>query len=271
MPTKIAVMTDVHANLPALQTALSAIKQEGYDLLVHTGDTIAIGTYPAETVDLLLNTPNILLIMGNHDAWFADGLPEPRPSWMSEREYGHQQWTNAAIDPRLRTEMGQWPYLVEQEIEGVRLTFLHYALAAPGSGFAPIIQHATTEELDGLFEPLTAGVGLAPAREPSHVDIRAGASPTPAVNDSPHLIFYGHHHPFSDLQGHARYINPGSLGCYTKAEARYTLVTLQNGISSIEHRSIPYDDTALFEAFQTRNVPERDFICQTFLGRRKAR
>jgi predicted phosphodiesterase len=245
MPTKIAVMTDVHANLPALQTALRDIKQEGYDMLVHTGDTIAIGPYPAETLDMLLNIPDIVLIMGNHDAWFADGLSEPRPGWMSEREYAHQQWTNAAIDPRLRAAVGKWPYLVEQEIEGVRLTFLHYALAEPGaktgSGFAPIVQHANTEELDTLFE---------------------------AYNTN--LIFYGHHHPFSDLQGRARYINPGSLGCYTKAEARYTLVTLQNGKWSIEHRSVPYDDAALFEAFQTRNVPEREFICRTFLGRQQA-
>ncbi len=237
MATKIAVMTDVHANLPALQAALSAIKLEGYDLLVHTGDAIAIGPYPAETLDLLLSIPDIMLVMGNHDAWFADGLPEPRPDWMSEREYAHQQWTNAAIDPHVRAAVGQWPYLIEQEIEGVRLTFLHYSLAASGGGFAPIIQHANTEELDGLF----------------------------ASYDS-HLIFYGHHHPFSDLQGRARYINPGSLGCYTKAEARYTLVTLQNGRWNIEHRSAPYDDTALFEAFQTHNVPEREFLCRTFLN-----
>jgi predicted phosphodiesterase len=80
MPTKIAVMTDVHANLPALQAALSAIKREGYDLLVHTGDAIAIGPYPAEAVDLLLSIPDSILVMGNHDAWFADGLFDPRPS-----------------------------------------------------------------------------------------------------------------------------------------------------------------------------------------------
>ena len=85
-----------------------------------------------------------------------------------------------------------------------------------------------------------------------------------------HLIFYGHHHPFSDLQGRARYINPGALGCYEKAEARYTVVMLENGKWSIEHRSVPYDDTALFEAYQTRNVTERAFLCQTFLGGRQA-
>jgi predicted MPP superfamily phosphohydrolase len=56
-PMKIIVMTDAHANLPALQAALAAIQAEGYDLIVHTGDAIAIRPRPAETLDLLLATP----------------------------------------------------------------------------------------------------------------------------------------------------------------------------------------------------------------------
>ena len=44
---RIAVMTDSHANLPALRTALKAIRKEGCDAVFHTGDAIAIGPYPA--------------------------------------------------------------------------------------------------------------------------------------------------------------------------------------------------------------------------------
>ncbi len=36
---KIIVMTGIHANLPALQAALAAARQEGYDALYHPGDT----------------------------------------------------------------------------------------------------------------------------------------------------------------------------------------------------------------------------------------
>jgi protein phosphatase len=55
---KIAVMTDVHANLPALAAALDAIRREGCEALFHTGDAIGIGPYPAECLDLLLNASN---------------------------------------------------------------------------------------------------------------------------------------------------------------------------------------------------------------------
>ena len=34
---KIVVITDVHANLPALEAVLTAAKQHGYDVLIHTG------------------------------------------------------------------------------------------------------------------------------------------------------------------------------------------------------------------------------------------
>jgi predicted phosphodiesterase len=56
---RIVVMTDSHANLPALQAALKDIRGNGYDVIVHTGDAVAIGPYPAECLDLLFNTRDL--------------------------------------------------------------------------------------------------------------------------------------------------------------------------------------------------------------------
>jgi predicted phosphodiesterase len=116
---KIAVLTDAHGNLPALRAALKVIQKEGYDAVYHTGDAIAIGPHPAETLDLLLNTPNVRLIMGNHDSWFVHGLPIPQPSWMSDGEVTHQHWVHASLDPSLRSVVAQWPYVIQEELEGV--------------------------------------------------------------------------------------------------------------------------------------------------------
>src|SRR5438270_14054285 len=74
---KIAVITDAHANLPALRAALEAIRAEGCDAIFHTGDAIGIGPFPAETLELLLGTPHMQCVTGNHDAWFVEGLPQP--------------------------------------------------------------------------------------------------------------------------------------------------------------------------------------------------
>ena len=41
----LILITDIHANLPAHKAALTALGQAGYELLVHTGDTIGIGLH----------------------------------------------------------------------------------------------------------------------------------------------------------------------------------------------------------------------------------
>jgi len=236
---KIAVITDLHANLPALQAALAAIQAEGCDLIVHTGDAIAIGPQPCECLDALLSAPGVQFVMGNHDAYFVDGLPEPRPDWMSDGEVEHQRWTHAQLDPRWRATLAGWPYAVEREFAGVRTTFVHYALAPSGRDFAPTVRHPGVADLDRVFGGYQS-----------------------------QLIFYGHDHLFSDLTGRARYVNPGSLGCHKQAVARYCVVAYHKRGFTLTHRSVPYDDTGLLRAFERRRVPERHFIYQAFFGGR---
>lgn len=240
MSTKIAVITDAHANLPALRAALRAIEAEGYDAIVHTGDAIAIGPYPAECLDLLSTQQALTCLMGNHDAWFAYGLPEGYHSWMSQEESTHQLWTNSALDARHRSIVERWPYLLEMKAEDVTVTLLHYGLNVSGRNFAPIIRQPQPGDLDKLF-----------------------------ASYSSDLIFYGHHHPFSDIRGRARYINPGSLGCYQEAIARYTLLEIKGGRWTLHHRSVPYDDSQLWPAFELRYVPEREMLWQAFFGGRR--
>ena len=114
---RIAVLTDVHANLPALQAALDAIHRAGCEAIYHTGDAIAIGPHPAECLDLLLSTPNLHLTMGNHDAWFVQGLPQPRPSWMDDGEVEHHHWVYAQLDPDLKRVIAGWPWVIQESFE----------------------------------------------------------------------------------------------------------------------------------------------------------
>ena len=238
--TKLCLITDTHANLPALQAALAAIEQEGYDQLIHLGDAIAIGPQPAESLDLLLNTPRTRFVMGNHDDWFAHGLPHPRPKWMSAGELAHQKWTHAQLNSQQRWQVWRWPFCITETIKGVPVTFVHYALTSSGRHFKQIIREPTPLNLDYLF----------------------------AAHDS-ELIFYGHHHPFSDMQGASRYINPGSLGCYYEPLARYTVAEFEgDGRYTITHKAVPYDDASLRQAFATREVPDRALLWRAFFGGR---
>ncbi len=236
---RLIIFSDIHANLPALKAIHSAIQADGYDLAIHTGDVLAIGPTPAECLDLLLNLPRTRLVMGNHDAYFAFGIPQPLPQYLSEGEYQHQLWTYWQIDPALRPIVAEWPYVIEQEFEEVATTMLHYELNAEGDDFLPVIRRPGISDLDQLF-----------SRRQSQ------------------LLFFGHDHNASDYQGRLRYINPGSAGCFSQAVARYVLVDYSRGSYTIEYRRAPYDDLPLFREFEKRQVPERDFIYQIFFGGR---
>jgi predicted phosphodiesterase len=236
---RIVVITDVHANLPALKAALESIRAEGYDALFHTGDAIGIGPHPAECLDLLLNTPNIRFVIGNHEAYFINDLPVPTPTWMSEGEVQHQHWTHSRLDPQLRLVLGEWPYVLDDDFDGVRTAFVHYGLDQSGQEFQPFVKDAQATDLERMF---------------SAQDVT--------------LLFYGHNHHKSDVMGRARYVNPGSLGYYSQAIARYCVVEFQRGQYTVDHRQVPYDDTELFGAFEQWEVPERAFIYRAFFGGR---
>lgn len=239
---KLAIITDVHANLPALRAALAAIRDEGVDLIVHLGDAIAIGPQPRECLDELLALTNARFVIGNHDAWFAFGLPKPQPNWMSDGEVAHQLWTHAQLDSGLREVLGAWPNRLTMELAGLRVDFVHYALDASGRKFQRIMRDPTAADLDAAFA----------------VHDATGAA----------LIFYGHSHQFSDTAGRARYVNPGALGCASEAVARFSVLTCSEASYDVRHRAVPYDDANLFAAFEERRVPERDFIVKAFFGGR---
>lgn len=66
--TKLAVISDVHADLHALRDALARIDEMGCESIVCAGDIVDSGRYPDETIALLRERA-IPCIRGNHDRW----------------------------------------------------------------------------------------------------------------------------------------------------------------------------------------------------------
>jgi putative phosphoesterase len=76
---RVAVISDVHGNLPALEAVLEEIRGEKPDVMVSCGD-VASGPMPAETIDVLRRLPNTRFVRGNADRGLIeefDGKPSP--------------------------------------------------------------------------------------------------------------------------------------------------------------------------------------------------
>src|SRR5438270_4581511 len=73
-PTRTAIISDVHGNLPAFEAVLADIDREGVDLRWCLGDLVGYGAQPDECVALARERCDLCLI-GNHDLVVVDKLP----------------------------------------------------------------------------------------------------------------------------------------------------------------------------------------------------
>lgn len=71
MPTRIGLISDVHATVAPLREALSVFKQCGVDLILCPGDVVGYGEEVAETIALLKQS-HCQTILGNHEIWYLE-------------------------------------------------------------------------------------------------------------------------------------------------------------------------------------------------------
>src|SRR5215470_17932616 len=70
------ILSDLHANLPALDAALADAKTVGYDEILVLGDLVGYGGDPAPVIDRTLALSTHWMIRGNHDKVCA-GIESP--------------------------------------------------------------------------------------------------------------------------------------------------------------------------------------------------
>lgn len=63
---KIALISDIHGNLPALESVIKDIQTRGVDLIVNLGDTLSGPLFPLETAQYLMSM-DCVNISGNHE------------------------------------------------------------------------------------------------------------------------------------------------------------------------------------------------------------
>ncbi len=70
---RIALISDPHANLPALRAVVKTLEKEKPDIWLCLGDLVGYGPYPSECIDLIRHK-GMLCIKGNHDAGVINEL-----------------------------------------------------------------------------------------------------------------------------------------------------------------------------------------------------
>jgi putative phosphoesterase len=128
MPTRLAVITDIHANLPALEASLAAIEAEGVDGVLCGGDLVGYGPHPNE-VCRLIEDLRIPTIYGNYDYAIGRDLEDCGCAYVTkhDRELGQLSvaWTLAHTDDRSKGFMRGLPFDLRLELGDQRVRLVH--------------------------------------------------------------------------------------------------------------------------------------------------
>jgi len=236
---KIGIFQDIHANLLALKKAIEVFKEHKCSKIYHVGDLIGFGPYPKEVFEFAHSIDEIELIMGNHDHWFAFGLPVNMIEHSSEEETAHYNWTYQQIGDAHKSTVRKWPFTMEIKAQnGKSIVFQHYGIDKQTNWFKDFVRKPTSKDLDELFKEVNAD-----------------------------FIFYGHNHIASDIQGKSRYVNLGSAGSFNKPEVRLAILDISKEQLALEKLSVYYDDADLLEEFDRKQVPARSIFKRAFVNK----
>jgi putative phosphoesterase len=128
MSVSVAIVTDIHANLPALEAALARIEELGVERIYCGGDLVGYGPDPNE-VCALFSEQQIPTIYGNYDHAIARDLADCGCAYRDrhEREVGQLSvdWTLENTNEESKAFMRALPFDLRFELAGKRVRLVH--------------------------------------------------------------------------------------------------------------------------------------------------
>jgi putative phosphoesterase len=230
--TRIAVLSDTHGNLIALEAVRKAIKKEKPDVVLIAGDLVMNGPEPGTTVEALreMERDGAIVVQGNTDIAVADGdyaaaFPQYLESGVPDAVRASAEWTHDNLEDEQLGWLRRLPAERRVRIGDDLVLVTH---ASPGS---------QTQGFDKGLDPSVLYERM------SRTDAR--------------VICCGHTH-LPDIQefGWKVIVNDGSAGYVFDGDptASWALVTIDDEVTA-EIRRTEYDVLATANAISARGLP----------------
>lgn len=236
---RYALVSDVHANLEALDAVLADVDRRGdVDAVLHVGDLVGYSSRPNEVV-ARLRERGIAGVAGNYDSTVATDhrhcgcrSESPRQEELAHVSY---EYTRRAVTPETRRFLAALPFSLDLRplgghAAGPRLVLVH------GTPTLNTV-YWTEDRPDDFCRKMAAVVGL-----------RAGDA-----------IAFGHtHRPWHRAVDGIHFVNTGSVGRPKDGDWRagYALVEIGEGEPRVEHVRVEYDVTATVAGVRDAGLPE---------------
>lgn len=216
---RIAVLADLHANLPALNAVLDDAIALGCDTAWCVGDVVGRGPHPAEVISELRRL-EIPTVQGNWDDAVGMGRDNPASAWHSDGAEAEGlislAWTAARLDDNDRAWLRRLPPTLRLTVEGRSALLFH------GS-------------------PMRQAEYLWSSR-PSRAFARI------ASDEGDDLFCFGHtHEALHQVVGKSHFVAAGSVGGWVPDDprARYAVIDVTSIDLAVNFRAVPYDAAAV--------------------------
>jgi putative phosphoesterase len=226
---RVAVITDIHGNLAALEAALAAIDAMGVDQIYCGGDLVGYGPHPNE-VCALIEDRAIPTIYGNYDYAIARELDDCGCAYVTphDRELGQQSviWTRANTNARAKAFMLGLPFDLRFAMGETRVRLVH---GSPRK----VNEYLFEDKPATLYERLAAS---------AECDV---------------LVFGHTHKPWVRAYGGVLFVNCGSVGKPKDADPRaaFAVLELTDGKVSVAIERVLYDAEAVAREVEAVGLP----------------
>ena len=232
---RIAVLSDIHANLPALDAVVAAAG--AIDAWWHCGDVVGYGPHPNEVVARLREL-DAVGVMGNHD---AAALGPPIIEWFNPYAAEAALWTRRTLTEDARA----WLAALPEQVVVDGWTIVH------GSARDPLQEYVTSPSV------ALATMRHVPTRTTlyghTHVPKAWRADETMQVVEDGGSIGAG---PLA-LEGGLWLLNPGSVGQPRDGDRRAAGMVLDTGAGTATWLRVAYPIAATQAAIRRAGLPER--------------
>jgi len=231
--TKLAIFSDIHANLPAMSEVKASIESARFDGVYCLGDLGGYASEPDRVQDLIMEM-RCPTILGNYDEGVGFNLEscgchyvKPFDIEMSNTSFF---WTREHTSESHKTWLRELPREIRFEVDGLRVLLCH---GSPRDTTEYLFENRS----DGYLKQFTPG-GVADA----HADI----------------IVFGHTHvPFHRTVSGVHFVNTGSVGRPKDGDPRagYCVLSIHEGEIATEQVRVPYDVESACQSLVAAGLP----------------
>lgn len=253
---RIAVLADIHGNLPALAAVMAELERLQPDYVVLNGDLINAVPFSPEVIDLVRGQ-DWVVIRGNHEFYYLDlGTERAAPGFSDPTRWGQLHWLAA----RITAEQGAYLAMLPDErlicLPGTQP--MRVAHGVPGRNRVGFYTDQPAESIAADIATIAEQTVIS-AHTHVQVDRQIRVHP-----DTTEDAFVDPHRTQDGTSGRVRQwhvINPGSVGLPLNGDprAQFALLTSVDpaqvlGGWAVTHHRVAYDRRPALAAFAERGM-----------------